>query len=52
MNTSQKGIALILFGILVSLGAIGDLLFCWLIGLTIGLTGLLLVLTDRGGKHL
>lgn len=52
MNNSQKGIALILFGMLVSLGAIGELLFCWAIGVAIGLVGLLLVLTDKGGKNL
>ncbi len=50
MDISKKGIALILFGILVSLGAIGDLFFCWIIGLVIGLVGVLLVLTDKGGK--
>ena len=49
---SKKGIALILFGILVSLGAIADLVFCWLIGLAIGLAGLILVLTDKGDKKL
>lgn len=48
---SKKGIALILFGILVSFGALTDWVFCWLIGLAIGLAGLLLVLTDKGDKH-
>lgn len=52
MNTNNKGIALILFGILVSLGTIAELYFCWLIGLAIGLAGLVLVFIDRGGKKL
>lgn len=51
-NNSKQGIALILFGILVSLGAICNLGFCWVIGLAIGFVGLLLVLTDKGGKNL
>lgn len=50
MDIGKKGIALILFGILVSLGAIGDLFFCWVIGLAIGLVGLILVLTAKGEK--
>ncbi len=52
MGKSIKGLALILFGILVSLGTIVELAFCWIIGLLIGIAGLLLVLTDRGGKKL
>ncbi len=48
---SKKGIALILFGILVSLGGFAQLIFCWAIGLAIGLVGLLLVLLDKSGKN-
>lgn len=51
MDIGKKGIALILFGILVSLGAVGELFFCWVIGLAVGLVGLVMVLADKGKKE-
>ena len=52
MRTNNKGIALILFGILISLGAIADYYLWWLIGIAIGVVGLVMTLSDRGGKDL
>ena len=52
MDVSKKGIALILFGILISMGAnIEVLAFSWFIGLPIGFAGLIIVLTDKGNKN-
>lgn len=49
-NMSKKGIALILFGILVSIGP-GVLAAGWYIGLPIGLCGLIMVFNDKSEKQ-
>lgn len=54
MEQSKKGIALILFAILLSMGGAitgGILSFLWMIGMPIGLVGLIMVLMDKGGKN-
>lgn len=51
MEQSKKGIALILFGILLSMGGnLGMFSFGWFIGLPIGIVGLIMVLNDKSEK--
>lgn len=42
-----KGIAIILFGIIVSIGAVFEFVYCWYAGLVIGFIGLIIVLKTR-----
>lgn len=46
-NKNVIGLALILFGILLSMGIFIDLAFFWIIGLTAGIAGLLMILTNE-----
>ena len=51
MDVSKKGIALILFAILIALGAAAGFPLLWVIALPIGIAGLIIVLTDKSGKN-
>lgn len=51
MNKNVIGLALILFGILLSMGMIVDLAFLWIAGLAVGLAGLLIILINEGKNN-
>lgn len=46
MDNKLKGIALMLFGVIVAIGAVFEIVYLWLIGLFLGGCGLVLIFRE------